>query len=122
MHGPLLVVASRCRAQALGARASVVAAHRLRGCQGRGLTLQHVDSSPARERTCVPCVGRHSIIHGAAREVLDLLVLFSSELWGTRCIVVLYLTGLTMVNFITLFTPEVLSPTKYIPFSVCIYR
>ena len=86
------------------------------------VTLQHVESSPARERTCVPCVSRHVIIHGTSREVLDLLFLFSSELWGTRYIVVLYLTGLTVVNFVTLFTPEVLSLTKYMAFSVCIHR
>ena len=57
---------SCCRAWAVGAQASVVAARGLRGCDSRaleyrlsscGITPWRVESSLTRNPTCVPCVG-----------------------------------------------------------------
>ena len=51
----LTVLASRCRAQALGVQALVAAAHRLSNCGVLALVAPcHVGSSLARDQTCVP--------------------------------------------------------------------
>ena len=58
-----------CRAQVLGTRASVVAAHRLINCGTGAQLLWHVESSWTMDQTCVPCIGR-ILIHCTIREVL----------------------------------------------------
>lgn len=42
------------------------------GAAGTGLVVpQHLDSSQTRDWTCVPCIGRCTLIHCTAREVFD---------------------------------------------------
>ena len=54
---------------ALGCEGSVVA--------GMGLVaLRHVESSPTRDRTHVPCIGRRILIHHTTREVLHFILTF----------------------------------------------
>ena len=61
---------SCCRAQAVGTRASVVAAHGLSSCGAQALdTLRHVGSSPTRDWTHDPCTGRQIPIHCNTAEV-----------------------------------------------------
>ena len=73
-----------CRAQALGAWASVLAEqglsscgspaleHGLSGLWRTGLVVQwHVEFSPTGDRTHVPCIGRHILLHCATREALS---------------------------------------------------
>ena len=57
---------SCCRAEALGARASVVVARGLSCSAACGIF--HVGSSRARARTRVPCIGRRILNHCATRE------------------------------------------------------
>ena len=64
----LMAVASRCRAQALGTRASVVAAHGLSLWFIDLVAPWHVGSSRARNRTGVPCIARCIPIHWTTRE------------------------------------------------------
>ena len=81
---------SCCRAQALGARVSVVAVrglsscdfqaleHRLSTCGPQALVaLWHVRSYWARDWTCVSCIGSRILYHWATREAL--FVLFNAD-------------------------------------------
>ena len=77
---------SCCRARALGARASVVVAHRLSSCGLRALECRLCscgaraqllcgmwESSQTRARTRVPCIGMRTLNHCATREAPDFL-------------------------------------------------
>ena len=57
----LIAVASHCRAGALFTWASGVVAHGL-------IALRHVGSSPNRDGTCVPCIGRWILNHWTTRK------------------------------------------------------
>ena len=86
VHELLVAVASRCRAQALGARGSVVVAHGLSSCglhapelrllsfwyMGLAIPLP-VDTSQTRDQTHILCIGRWILIHYTTREVLSFL-------------------------------------------------
>ena len=61
VHGPLTVAASRCGAQAPDAQAQQLW---LTG----PVAPRHVGSSQTRARTRVPCIGRQTLNHCAARE------------------------------------------------------
>ena len=77
VHG-LLIVMACCRAQTLSVQASVVVACGLSSCGLQALELslwctglvapQHVGSSRAGARTCIPCIGRQILNHCATRE------------------------------------------------------
>lgn len=70
---------SSCRAWALGARASVVAAFGLSSCGPQALVAPwYVESSQTREWSHVLCIGRQIPIHPTTREVL--LVVFELTL------------------------------------------
>ena len=66
----------RCCARASDSAASVVAELRLFGCTGL-VAPRHVGSSRNTDRTCVPCIGRLTLIHYATREVHPLPLLFA---------------------------------------------
>ena len=59
----------------LTAAASLVAEHRLQGTWPSVVVVQElvapqqVDSSPTRNRTCVPCIGRRILTYWATREI-----------------------------------------------------
>ena len=61
----LIAVASHCRAGALFTWASGVVAHGL-------IALRHVGSSPNRDGTCVPCIGRWILNHWTTRKSIHL--------------------------------------------------
>ena len=63
----LIVVASRCGAQALGMQALAIVMH------GGLVALWHVVSSQTRDRARVPCIGRRVLHHWTTREVLHSL-------------------------------------------------
>ena len=77
----IAVVSLCCRARALGARASVVVAHRLSSCSSQALEHRlstcgtrvvapwHVGSSRTRAHTRVPYIGRRILNHCTTREV-----------------------------------------------------
>ena len=44
-------------------------------CMGL-VALRHVESSPTRDRTRVPCIGRRILIHHTTREVLHFILTF----------------------------------------------
>ena len=95
LRGLLIVVASRCRAWALGSWASVVVARGLSSCGSQAqlwhtgfscseacgifpralVALRHVGSSRDRDRTRVPCIGRWILNHCATREVPEYIFL-----------------------------------------------
>ena len=85
VHGLLTAVTSRCTAQALGMRASVVVASGLSSWSSRALghwlnscgtwALWHVGSSWTRERTSIPCILRWILNHWATREAQTFLSL-----------------------------------------------
>ena len=60
---------SCCRAQALGAWASVVTARRPNSCGDGLIALRPVESSQTRDQTHVLCIGRQILIHCTTREV-----------------------------------------------------
>ena len=69
---------SCCGTGAMGARTSVVVAHRPQDSQDSVLVVhglsapQYVESSQTRDQTCVLCTGRWIPIHCTTREVFDL--------------------------------------------------
>ena len=85
---------SCCKAQALGAWASVIATSRLSSCSSRALErglssfddwvtpLHLVGSSQTRDRTHVPCIGRWFLNHWIPREVLEETYLTQGESWS----------------------------------------
>ena len=86
---------SCCRAQAVGAQASVVKAHGLSSCGLWTLELRlelwhtglvalwQIESSWTRDQSCVSCIGRQILIHCTTREVLG--VVFIGKIWGESC-------------------------------------
>ena len=74
--GLLIVMASRCRAQALREAGLSncswrVLEHRLSSWWCMSLvTPKHVESSQIKNRTCIPCIGRRTPNHWTTREVL----------------------------------------------------
>ena len=86
---------SCCRAQAVGAQASVVKAHGLSSCGWWTLELRlelwhtglvalwQTESSWTRDQSCVSCIGRQILIHCTTREVLG--VVFIDKIWGESC-------------------------------------
>ena len=78
VHGLLIVVASRCRAQALGIRTQRL------WCTGL-VVPRHVESSQTRDQTQVPCIGRQILNHWTTREVpyLELLKVFLTHVMST---------------------------------------
>ena len=65
---------SCCGAQALGIRASIVAACGSHGMQSSVVAPWHVGSSQTRDRTGRPCIGRQILIHSATREILGFVL------------------------------------------------
>ena len=41
------------------------------------VALWHVESSQARDKTCVPCIGRQTLIHYTTREIQILFILLN---------------------------------------------
>ena len=90
---------SRGGAQALGTRASVVAAHELGSCVAQGLVApRHVGSSQTRDQTRVCYTGRQILIHCTTRKVPGIIFYMMrldeireggkpdrAEVWGSSC-------------------------------------
>ena len=65
------------------AEAPLAAQHELQGAQASVVAL-HVESSWIRDQTCVPCIGRWTLIHYTTREILPSSFKRNSEVDGQK--------------------------------------